>query len=310
MNPHSYYLAIHTTIHTTSMIINHQVDINNYSGRAGSRDFEDKEVKSYIRKHHDTIVSQVNEALGEDIFLEYIDAQENSSESSERTMEDILVVFSCKEKDTTNIIKVPINIKCVSGKNADNVGGWAALNFVLYGDDKQSKKRKTLQRIIEQDFTQEPGDYFLWVFYKNKPSHAIVKDSALFSLLGTDSSAISVNPSQSFPLQFSSHKVSEEYLPVYTQQDLYQRRCNLVEKIATTMKQSYSKEEKLWDDILTKRSSKNVSTNNEQYHHLMDKLLTLDSQDEIVTYLGKENFFKYKKIFSSPAYSATVHVSP
>lgn len=98
MNPHSYYLAIHTTIHTTSMIINHQVDINNYSGRAGSRDFEDKEVKSYIRKHHDTIVSQVNEALGEDIFLEYIDAQENSSESSERTMEDILVVFFLQGK--------------------------------------------------------------------------------------------------------------------------------------------------------------------------------------------------------------------
>lgn len=135
------------------------------------------------------------------------------------------------------------------------------------------------------------------VIDKNKPSHTIVRDSALFSLLGTDSSAISVNPSQSFPLQFSSHKVSEEYLPVYTQQDLYQRRCNLVEKIATTMKQSYNKEEKLWDDILTKRSSKNVSTNNEQYHHLIDKLLPLDSQDEIVTYLGRENFFEYKKIF-------------
>lgn len=183
------------------------------------------------------------------------------------------------------------------------------MNFVLYGDDKQSKKRKTLQRIIEQDFTQEPGDYFLWVFYKNKPSCAIIKDSALFSLLGTDSSAISVNPSQSFPLQFSSHKVSKEHLPVYTQQDLYQRRCNLVEKIATAMKQSYSKEEKLWDDILAKRSSKNVSTNNEHHHHLMDKLLTLDSQDEIISYLGEENFFKYKKIFSPPVDSVTIYVS-
>lgn len=315
IDPDTYYRNIHATIHIVSNIISHDVDIKKYSGRSGSREFEEKEVKSYIRKNHDLILGRVNKDLSDDLRLDHINASENSGESSERTMEDISLVFSSSDDEEDSVI-VPVNIKCVSGKNSDNIGGWSALNFCLYGDNLQTKKKKVLERIIQEKYSYSCGDYFLWVFHKDKESSLIIKESSLFSLLGTDISAISINSSQSFPLQFASHRVKEEYCSIEDSLYLYQRRVDLTQKIATTMYEKYGKEEKLWRQILNKdaavkNSAKDISLDHEKYASRLSRdLASLSSQEEKEEILGKDSYQELRKSLLPTLNIATVKISP
>lgn len=89
MQPSEYYEVVTNTLHIISETINHPVDALAYRGRSGSKDFEELEVKSYIRTHHDEIITTVNDSLREGLILNQVVATENIGESEDRTMEDI-----------------------------------------------------------------------------------------------------------------------------------------------------------------------------------------------------------------------------
>jgi hypothetical protein len=120
-------------------------------------------------------------------------------DGSNRTFSDIDLILSDKNG---NVSSLPVNIKATNGGSADNVGGWAAFEFIMFGNVRSSpSKSKTLARITPESIkaTTVSSDYFLWSFLKSgdKPftsAHSI-------SLFEYDPTFFSFNASQSFPLQ-------------------------------------------------------------------------------------------------------------
>jgi hypothetical protein len=120
-------------------------------------------------------------------------------DGSNRTFSDIDLIL--KDKDG-NVSSLPVNIKATNGGSADNVGGWAAFEFIMFGNVRSSpSKSKTLARITPESIkaTTVSSDYFLWSFLKGgeKPFHT----AHSVSLFEYDPTFFSFNASQSFPLQ-------------------------------------------------------------------------------------------------------------
>lgn len=246
MQPSEYYEVVTDTLHIISETISHPVDAFAYGGRSGSKQFEELEVKSHIRTHHEDIIEAVNATLREDLTLDRISATENIGESADRTMEDISLHFTETIGEEKHAIDVPINIKFVKGSSADNVGGWGCLNFSLYGDYSVNTKVKLLERIATESFTTEPSDYFLWVFLKTEGADDIIKNAKVYSLIGTTEAAIVINPVQPFPLQFASHKAPQEYECIIDEDTLLKRREALWSIIRTKVTNNLEKQIILW----------------------------------------------------------------
>ena len=211
----NYYKTVELSLNTIAYTIsehetNLNVDSSKLQGRLGSSFFEDDFLKPLIRKYSKLFKKLVNDKLDEHGITDYrfvsIDAPENTDEAAARTMEDVAAYI---QRPDGTITKEIINIKATNGNTADNVGGWVALDHVLYGEsEKYAKTRKqVLEKISNTTLNDSLNDYFLWVFYKNEPTgNLILNSSSVHSMLNSNPESFQVNMSQTFPLQFNSHK--------------------------------------------------------------------------------------------------------
>lgn len=214
----NYYKTIRLSLNTISSIISEnetelQVSQKKLQGRLGSSFFEDEFLKPLIRKHNALFEEAINKKLDEAGITDYrfvsIEALENTDEASARTMEDASIFI---QRPDGKVTKEVINIKATNGNTADNVGGWVALDHMLYGEsEKYAKSRnKVLEKIINTKISNNISDYFLWVFYKNEETgNKILESSDVHSLLSSSTESFQVNMSQNFPLQFNSSRAEE-----------------------------------------------------------------------------------------------------
>lgn len=171
-------------------------------GRESSTAFEKNivlpTIKSNMVKIHEKVAASFE---GTDVRLVRINLpNENQTEAEARTAADF--TFDLEIGGVEH--NIPVNVKYTANKNADNVGGWAALWLCLYGD--AVKPKNGMKALFQsKDFlsgkwkNDTPSDYFFLVFV-HTPTEVIsaVKVSSLLSL-STDE--ITYNGSQSFPVQ-------------------------------------------------------------------------------------------------------------
>lgn len=217
----NYYETIRLSLNTIANTISKnesdlKVDHSVFQGRLGSSFFEDDFLKPLIRKYQKSFKSIVNEVLDSAGITDYryvgIEALENIDEASARTMEDVSIII---QRPDGRVTKEVVNIKATNGNTSDNVGGWVAIDHVLYGEsEKYAKSRnKVLTKIVDTKINNSLNDYFLWVFYKNETTgNLILESSEVHSLLNSNPDAFQVNMSQNFPLQFNSSKAKNTEL--------------------------------------------------------------------------------------------------
>ena len=199
-------MTLFTPVQKINNIIT-ELDCNDYeeycfTGRSGSEFFEEK-LKDFIRTHSSNIIDKYNTTQSE-YQLITIDAEENTSEAAGRTMHDIRYIFHCTSTGDTMV--APINVKAttLSKKSADNVGGWSALSWVLFGCEVRG--RKQLSELIKNHTAPATyQDYYLWVFDKNTQLATMIPTGKTYSLLSVNIDSLKINHSQSFPLQFACH---------------------------------------------------------------------------------------------------------
>lgn len=181
-------------------------------GRESSTAFEKNIVLPSIKNNMEKIQNKVDAAFeGLNVKLIRINLpNENQTEAEARTAADF--TFNLEIDGIEH--NIPVNVKYTANKNADNVGGWAALWLCLYGS--AVKPKNGMKALFQSDDflagkwkNDAPSDYFFLVFV-HTPTEVIsaVKVSSLLSL-STDE--ITYNGSQSFPVQ---SKISKNGKPV------------------------------------------------------------------------------------------------
>lgn len=220
-----------------------------YQLRVGSIFFEEN-LKNEINKKNEEIIKNVNELLKSIYYqlrLESITAELNETETSNRTYYDLLLNF--KDKDSDELIQVPVNIKITLGKSKDNVCGWQGLASALYLNITLDniKKKEFYQLVKNNKMKDDIMDYFIWSFNKNDGSELLNNHKCL-SLLTINKDDMSININQAMPLQINTRTCK-----LLKNIDLLNERKLLVSKILKGILDSYNQE-----TILLKEALNNV----------------------------------------------------
>lgn len=207
-----YYDAVTLSLDAIGSVISanegeYVIDNSKLSGRDGSSYFEDVLLKPLLRKYSDVVADEANKALQGNMFrFVSVSAPESNSEAQKRSLADISIFL---EHPDGIIREELINVKATNGNSADNVGSWASLNHVLYGDvgKLETKRTSVIEKLGSVELPDNLNDYFLWVFKKNVSSvEDLFARSSVHSMLATNFDAFKVNMSQNYPLQFNSSK--------------------------------------------------------------------------------------------------------
>lgn len=209
----TYYVVVRKILYIAAEVIissNIPYDKDNYEGRAGSASCEEM-IKACIRENVENIIARVNNELPQGWKLISFDAPENNDDASSRKMSDITFVLS--RPDGSQTVE-QVNIKATSGSTADNVGGWAAFYYAIFGIIKKNVSKKfVLEEIAKHSEAKTipdvPHDYILWSFKKDSTDFSQLCSTAeVHSFFGTSLEAFVVNINQSFPLQFKLEKAT------------------------------------------------------------------------------------------------------
>lgn len=221
------------------------------NGRNGSTQFEEELLKPAIRKNESVITERIKEKLeisGLPFSLIFLDAGGNQSEADVRSFDDMSMIFAdVNGKEYF----YPINIKITNGNSADNVGGWMAMDFAIFGNpDTNSNipvmrkvatlKSTFMKKMIEGTMSSDMSDYFLFVFKKLPTFLEILESAKVFSLLSVEPESFNINMSQSLPIQFNSDAAIK--IPSDSDTSLLQRRENLMNMLLAEMNKKLSKE--------------------------------------------------------------------
>lgn len=209
-----YYGAMQIVLNCTASVIQERetdlsINQKDLYGRGGSIHFEENFLKPLIRKHKDYFYDRINRELEEAgnswKFLGIL-ADETTTEADKRAIYDIRVLLETPEGKAS---REYVNVKLTLGNTADNVGGWGALDHVIYGNtgNLALTQKAIREKILRKEpFATEPSDYFLWVFNKTHDTgKEILASNGVYSLLGS-SGGFTFNMKQSFPVQFNSSK--------------------------------------------------------------------------------------------------------
>lgn len=172
-----------------------------FTGRDGATFFEKNFLKPILFGNKEGFIESVNKD-SKFKLLNIIDMEDeqDGTDTKNRTFADIALRIS-DENGKTSLI--PVNIKSTLGSSSDNVGGWAAFQFMMAGKSKGkgAQKGNTLDKTTPDSIAAATGasDYFLWSFNKgeSKPfdsAHAV-------SLLQFSLKQFRFNGVQSFPIQ-------------------------------------------------------------------------------------------------------------
>lgn len=238
---YTYYQMVHAALSTIGNSINHTVDPARYQGRKKSGTFEEEEIKKHIRNNSDLIHKNIESILPTGVVLQRIDASEDTTEASGRTMADIMIIFQESTDNISREVIIPVNIKFTKGSSSDNVGGWTALEHTIFGDIHHSSKSGFYSRIqsYKHQPSVQPSDYFLWVFSKSDHPENVIPHATTYSLLTAYvNDALCYNYSQSFPLQSSLRKMKKAHTTVLTNDEMLAAKIGLV---ATMVKKEEEK---------------------------------------------------------------------
>lgn len=250
----NYYKTVRVCLNTIARIISDNepglsVSVEKFQGRLGSSYFEDGFLKPLLRKHSHLFEECINEELDSvgvyDYRFVYIEALDNVDEASARTMEDVSLFI---RRPSGVVSKEIINIKATNGNTADNVGGWVALDHMLYGpsDNYARTRNKVLEKIATTKINNTLNDYFLWVFYKNMSGgNAILESSSVHSLLSSSPDSFKINMSQNFPLQFNSSRA--KILDLTQVQSIEELKSQFILKMLGKGMEFYKTQFDLWE---------------------------------------------------------------
>jgi hypothetical protein len=180
----------------------------NYALRDGSTSFEKQFLKPILFNNEtkQQIINKINENNPEYELvniLDFKDSVKDETDAENRTFADIgLHVRNRKGQEAL----VAINIKATAGGTSDNVGGWSAFEFMMYGknQDRATQRSTILERVTENNIRKVNivSDYFLWSFTKGeKGKNQVFSKSNAVSLLEFDPNNFTFNANQSFPIQ-------------------------------------------------------------------------------------------------------------
>jgi hypothetical protein len=205
--------------------------LTKYDGRDGATSFEKTFLKPTLFnvRNKNKIMKTINK-MGDsyellDIF-DYKDTVVDETEVENRTFADIGLRISNRQGNESII---PINIKATKGNTSDNVGGWLAYEFMMFGDNqsKGAQKDALLEKVTKDSLSHVnvASDYFLWSFTKGKDRP--FTNSYAFSILEFEPQNFSFNPVQSFPMQANVTKLIPHRSAVTSAETLYDRRLKL-----------------------------------------------------------------------------------
>ncbi|MBC9704392.1 MAG: hypothetical protein H9W81_05115 [Enterococcus sp.] len=226
---------------------NRNVSILN-KGRTASTDFEKTIALPVLFGDKETLMKSINKKFSDDKISTKITSitvdEEEQSEAQSRAWLD----FSFTLEINGSACLVPVNIKYTSGKTKDNVGGWEALSFCLYGSEGNGKGVKGVfenQKLKNGDWIDAPiADYFLISFLHGEKK--ATEEFKVASLLTLTENERAFNDSQSFPVQARISETSRN-----VQVSMTDARKNFVEWILTKKVQRAEAETKRWTSIRT-----------------------------------------------------------
>lgn len=182
---------------------NQKVSSRKKKGRLGAVEFEKKVGLPALRRHEKEIIDTVNAkfaSLGLNASISSLDipsAQETESQSRSWMDYSFNLLIEGVE------VLVPVNIKYGKGTTKDNLGGWKAVEYALFGGITKTQGSDAVfnhEGYSNGSYIESPiaDYYFLGFTHGEKTAAGTFRVSSLLAL--TDEEKV-VNLSQSLPIQ-------------------------------------------------------------------------------------------------------------
>jgi hypothetical protein len=201
------------TNEVTTLKWNNDSIIAKKKGRATSTEFEKLIILPAVADTHLTALPLINEKLSKLVLTGNVAATytgyimpEGETEASARSFADLWYKITLTNSDSEVVnLEVPVNVKYATGLTADNVCGWKAFEYALFGSVIHNSREGLEKRLQANELTTFASDYFILSFSHGTQGKAF-NGYTLTSLLSVNPETITYNKSQSFPVQFNVSK--------------------------------------------------------------------------------------------------------